>query len=825
MRKKFLLPLLCLGFALSGAPNPEKVAAVKAGRIDTAYASWWGFDETDSAEFLQAAIDSGAKKVIVDYTGKDWITGKTLILPSNLELVIADKVTLKAKRWAFKGLGDSLFKAPGTKNTILRGEGSAKLMMNRKDYLDTGKYRRGAWRHIIYLQGVSDFTIRDLFLTGAGGDGIYVGAGPQPYCRNVHIENITADDCNRLGMAVISAENLVIRNCRFTRAVGTSPAGGIDFEPNRPVERLVNCLVENCLFENNRGAGICVSPNHLNKDSLPVSITFRNCRSVGNGLGVFLYPSRDSKIYPVKGKVEFISCEFLNSGNLFQDPVTKSVDFFFRNCKFAPSRKETAGINIVCKYAEGREIGGLHFENCTMTCGSEKVKPITLLYQGTGDVSDQITGSLDVIRNGKTERFDFPAFVRERQAYFSRINHLKPVAGVDLGGLKRMKQVRERFRNEACLRGTFTYVQYAGKGESVTVNARIISGGYPGNVDIELKAPDGKRIRKYSFPPDGKDHPISFTANETGYYTLTGVTVQRVDLSSSHPGGAYLVKNGFQVLLPVSGRLYFEVPEGVGEFQLGISADQRASVALLNPAGKTVMEDGNVNSMTLFTGKRTDVSRSEIWAIEVRNAVWQVTVKMYEPLLPLLSSNPDTLPLKGDPEKAVRGTPPAAKPRQAKEDEGPFRNAGFEQFRNGLPLYWRNPAVPGAKLSPVAEKPFSGTGALRVETPAQLTLMSYSFVKVRPGAKLRTSVQARGRGSFSMELSNYTEKNKHWIRPNTSSPKFQVDSAEWKEFSFESTVSDADSGPDGKCGFVRFLLVADKDSALEFDQCDVKVAE
>ena len=94
MRKKILLPLLCLGFALSGAPNPEKVAAVKAGRIDTAYASWWGFDETDSAEFLQAAINSGAKKVIVDYTGKDWITGKTLILPSNLELVIADKVTL-----------------------------------------------------------------------------------------------------------------------------------------------------------------------------------------------------------------------------------------------------------------------------------------------------------------------------------------------------------------------------------------------------------------------------------------------------------------------------------------------------------------------------------------------------------------------------------------------------------------------------------------------------------------------------------------------------------------------------------------------------------
>ena len=88
-----------------------------------------------------------------------------------------------------------------------------------------------------------------------------------------------------------------------------------------------------------------------------------------------------------------------------------------------------------------------------------------------------------------------------------------------------------------------------------------------------------------------------------------------MDISSSRPGGAYLVKDGFQVLLPISGRLYFEVPEGVSEFQLGISADQRASVALLNPEGKTVMEQKDVNSMTLFTGKppvpKSGQSRSE----------------------------------------------------------------------------------------------------------------------------------------------------------------------------------------------------------------------
>ena len=158
MKGGLFAALLCLGLTLAAAPNPEKIADVKAGKTDTAYASWWGFREEDSAEILQAAINSGAKKVVIDYTGKDWITGKTLILPSNLELVIADKVTVKAKRGAFKGLGDSLFKAPGSRNTTIRGEGSAKLMMNRKDYEDKTKYRLGEWRHIIYLQGVTEFT-------------------------------------------------------------------------------------------------------------------------------------------------------------------------------------------------------------------------------------------------------------------------------------------------------------------------------------------------------------------------------------------------------------------------------------------------------------------------------------------------------------------------------------------------------------------------------------------------------------------------------------------------------------------------------------------
>ena len=42
--------------------NPEMVAAVEAGEIDEANVLWWGFDEEDSAAYLQAAINSGVAR-------------------------------------------------------------------------------------------------------------------------------------------------------------------------------------------------------------------------------------------------------------------------------------------------------------------------------------------------------------------------------------------------------------------------------------------------------------------------------------------------------------------------------------------------------------------------------------------------------------------------------------------------------------------------------------------------------------------------------------------------------------------------------------------
>ena len=71
--------------------------------------------------------------------------------------------------------------------------------------------------------------------------------------------------------------------------------------------------------------------------------------------------------------------------------------------------------------------------------------------------------------------------------------------------------------------------------------------------------------------------------------------------------------------------------------------EKLAYVALLDPSGKEVERHDKVGTTQLFTGSRADASKSEIWSISVSNAVWAVIVNMYDPLVPIVSTNPETL--------------------------------------------------------------------------------------------------------------------------------------------------------------------------------------
>lgn len=115
---------------------------------NTVRVSSFGFDPLDSTRYIQAALDSGARTVVIDRQQDPWVVCP-LFARSNSEIVLEEGVELVAKRGAFKLVrGNSLFSLEGVTNVIVRGLGSgATMRMWKKDYQTAPKcgIRRAAW--------------------------------------------------------------------------------------------------------------------------------------------------------------------------------------------------------------------------------------------------------------------------------------------------------------------------------------------------------------------------------------------------------------------------------------------------------------------------------------------------------------------------------------------------------------------------------------------------------------------------------------------------------------------------------------------------------
>lgn len=628
----------------------EKIAAVKSGALKTANASWWGFQAEDATECLQQAIDSKVPRLVIDNTGSDWIINKPLKLVSNQEIVFEEGVVVQAKKGAFTGTNDSLLLGQNVENVSLIGKNGATLRMQRDDYANPKLYKKAEWRHGISFIDSKNIVLRGLTVKETGGDGLYLGAGTSGYNENVLVEDMVFDSNYRLGMAVISAQNLTIRRSRFINTKGTPPNGGLDFEPNYPGQRLVNCVVEDSSFTGNiSGAGIEFYLIKLNNQSLPVSIQINRAQVGGNGLGVKSTVSAKTGD-AVGGEIKFSESRFDHNRLALYTP-SDAVHHIFTNCVFdygpSPQKNAAAWDNVPVvlsadAHAKGVALGNVTFENSTAIL-EDGVEPLRLGMQGEFSLADNVKGTLFIERNNIKTAFDLAAFVKERQEYLESIRALKP-ATVELEKVvvppaDAMRQSNSEFY----LQGAFTFLQYAEAGQQITINARARK-VYDREPQVELQDPQGKMIQTYKIPLNGSLLPIQFTASQTGLYRLVRKEVQSqyVDIGSAHRGSALLV-DGKLNFLPKQGQLYFQVPAGVKSFKIGVTTDSAADVALLDANQQEVEWYQNINGLQIFAAEREDASKSEIWSLRVNSAVWLVTVTPYEPLVPLLSTNPRTL--------------------------------------------------------------------------------------------------------------------------------------------------------------------------------------
>ena len=393
----FLFVVLTSGCGMPGnVPSPEAVKEVTEGKRVKANAAWWGFDENDATDALQSAINSGATKLIVPNMGKDWIV-RPLMLASNQEIVFEKGTVIMAKKGEFKGGGDCLFRGMNLENVTLNGYG-ATFRMRKKDY-QSDAYKKAEWRMTLGLYSCTNIKIYGLTLAESGGDGIYLGvSGDQKLCKDIHIKDVVCDSNHRQGISVISAENLLIENTILKNTSGTAPQAGIDLEPNHPTEKLKNCIIRNCIMENNEGPGILLYLNPLSAGSDDISILFENCMVTSEkSSGIVVGAVKDDG---PGGYIKFNNCTVENTAQVGCQIYDKSADrarITFYNCvwKNVAASVDSAPLKIY----HGRmkliqKIGGVDFVDCVVE--DSKNRPFLALIEkesnyGIYDITGTIT--------------------------------------------------------------------------------------------------------------------------------------------------------------------------------------------------------------------------------------------------------------------------------------------------------------------------------------------------------------------------------------------------------------------------------------------------
>ncbi|HTU01135.1 MAG TPA: right-handed parallel beta-helix repeat-containing protein [Candidatus Sulfotelmatobacter sp.] len=243
----------------------------------TVSAAWWGFDASDATSSVQAAIDSGARTIVIPRMSSPWTVSRTVDLRwGGMQILLEPGVVLQAAEGAFRAPDEPLVSCVGGSDFSLVGYG-ATLRMRKQDY-ERPPYEPAEWRHAISLRAVQHALVAGVSIDDAGGDGVYVGtAFHEKPCQDLTLRDLDISNSYRQGITVTSAARLLVDECRIRGSRGALPMAGIDFEPNSRDPGFTDCTVRRCWIESNRGVGILLVLKNLTAGSAPVSIRVREC--------------------------------------------------------------------------------------------------------------------------------------------------------------------------------------------------------------------------------------------------------------------------------------------------------------------------------------------------------------------------------------------------------------------------------------------------------------------------------------------------------------------------------------------------------------------
>lgn len=609
--------IACVGIACAaaGARDDEKIAQVAAGQIEEAKASWWGFSPTDSTDALQAAINSGVRKLLVEDMGQPWVV-RPIQLASDQEIVFEEGVVILAKRGEFKGRGDSLFTAALKENIVLRGHGAV-FRMWQSDY-DGPDYEKAEWRHTLSIRSSRHVEVLGLTLAESGGDGIYLGVSKRGVpCTDIVIRDVVCERNYRQGISVISAENLLIENTVMRQTGGTAPQAGIDFEPNHPSEKLVNCVMRNCVSENNAGNGYVFYLPNLHRSSDPISIRLEGCRSSGNRNGI-VFITGNSADRAVRGTASFIDCTVIDedgAGLRVERKPASGAEVRFVTCvarHCAEGKTDATPIMFATKAGGTQPIGGVQLVDCVVE-QSRPGKVISYLDWEGGNRLLDVTGTVTVRGPADTRRIVLTQEWLDQTFPVRRIKDV-PAYTMNVSGFTALKPDASRTVCSFSLRkeGTFVVCAEAGDPVSLTLANRRVA-RYSGEpMPVSVMSPSGVRHELGTVPFKG-DAELTFKASENGLYRIPCSAGQnRIQLlAASHPTCLSAQDDAIRFYL-TTGDFYFYVPADAGEFGVkvrGQGLGEAVRASLFDPSGRDVWSQDNITLVQMYSGRGAGVWR------------------------------------------------------------------------------------------------------------------------------------------------------------------------------------------------------------------------
>jgi hypothetical protein len=586
------------------------------------------FNPQDSTSVLQKAFASGVKKVIITRQLSPWLVQKPLRLSGNQEISFEDGAEIKAMPGAFKGVNEALLIASGCENLTLSGHGI--LTMNKKDYQNPKEYKPAEWRHTLGLFNCKNIKIDGLTMRDSGGDGIYING-----VKNILINAVTLKNHHRQGISVISAENLLIKNSLLEDTGGAPPMAGIDFEPNRSNEYLLNCVVEKCRFVNNKGAGVLLALACLDAGTTPISVTVKDCELSGNKMGVSIENMRQAA---VRGNINFINCRISASQSFTfraKAQTVKGYKISLENCILdnRGAASDTA-FEITGDRISG-PLGNVHFDRVKVI--DDRQNPVPFKSSRANSLQ-KLTGSMTDASGKQVAMADILKKYQSVKAFSNAKLYpekLSPVRGV----------VRKTTITPLKMRYIGTFLQYAQKGKKIKVRVHAIRlGRHNSPVDLEIISPSGKLLEKRKVKVDQPPEIISFNAGENGIYRFQYKSINDVIFTSDSPGNGYLVDRPICVNASL-GKVYFLAPAGTREVAVRVSGEEKETVTatLFDPAGKAVVRKEKISSPQLLYCVKKNPDKDEVWSIDFSQVVDDFNFAILGEAIPIASDAPDKL--------------------------------------------------------------------------------------------------------------------------------------------------------------------------------------